>query len=186
MSFISIARVNALPATLEANTLYLVKSASTGLMEMTVTGNTSSEVRHLINEAEIQTMINNSVANFSNIRLTADIATRDALVLDHNSIVLVADATGDATVNAGAALYFYDVAGNTYTKVSEYESLDVVLEWSAIQNKPTSSVADIDDAVARKHSHANIATLDLLTQDANGNLLVNGQYPGTYIATTEW
>lgn len=186
MSFISIARVNALPATLEANTLYLVKSATTGLMEMTVTGNTNSEVRHLINETEIQSMINTSVANFSNIRLTADITARDALSLSHNSIVLVADATGDATVNAGAALYFYDVASNSYTKVSEYESLDVVLDWSAIQNKPTSSVADIDDAVARKHSHANIATLDLLTQDANGNLLVNGQYPGTWIATTEW
>lgn len=186
MAFIQIARVNALPATLEANTLYMVKSATTGLMEMVVTGTTNSEVRHLINESEIQTMINNSVSAFSNIRLVADITARDALVLDHNSIVLVANATGDATVSTGAALYFYDVTGNSYTKISEYESMDVVLDWSAIQNKPTSSVADIDDAVARKHSHANIATLDLLTQDANGNLLVNGAYPGTYIATTEW
>lgn len=186
MAFIQIARVNALPATLEANTLYMVKSATTGLMEMTVTGNSASEVRHLINEAEIQSMINNSVSAFSNIRLTADITARNALSLDHNSIVLVADATGDSTVNAGAALYFYDVVGNSFTKISEYESMDVVLDWSAIQNKPTSSVADIDDAVARKHSHANISTLDLLTQDANGNLLVDGAYPKTYIGTTEW
>jgi hypothetical protein len=84
-SFISIARVNALPATLAANTLYMVKSASTGLMELVVTGNSASEVRHLINEAEIQSMINTSVANFSNIRLAANIAGRDALALDHNS-----------------------------------------------------------------------------------------------------
>jgi hypothetical protein len=36
-------------------------------------------------------------------------------------------------------------------------------EWSLITNKPTSPIVDIDDAVSKKHSHANKAQLDLVT-----------------------
>jgi hypothetical protein len=39
-------------------------------------------------------------------------------------------------VQAGAALYFYEYANNSWYKVSEYESLDVVQDWSKIQNIP--------------------------------------------------
>lgn len=53
----------------------------------------------------------------------ADIAARDALVLSKSSFVLVADATGDLTVGAGAAMYFYNLADATFTKVAEYESM---------------------------------------------------------------
>ena len=52
------------------------------------------------------------------------------------------------------------VSDSTGTKIAEYESMDVVLQWNDIQGKPTSAVADIDDAVANRHSHANKALLD--------------------------
>ena len=57
----------------------------------------------------------------------ANIAARDALVLTKSSFVMVADATGDTTVKLGAALYFFNVADSSWTKVSEYESQDVVI-----------------------------------------------------------
>ncbi len=57
----------------------------------------------------------------------ANIAARDALVLTKTSFVMVADATGDATVNSGAALYFYNKVGSTYTKIAEYESMDLTI-----------------------------------------------------------
>lgn len=41
---------------------------------------------------------------------------------------------------------------------------NVNLEWANINGKPTSVVADIDDAVAKKHSHTNKALLDTYTQ----------------------
>lgn len=57
----------------------------------------------------------------------ADIAGRDLLDMTKNSLVLVADATADATVDAGAAMYFYNVADDSWLKIAEYESLDLVI-----------------------------------------------------------
>lgn len=72
---------------------------------------------------------------FNTTKIVADIAERDALSTDfHNSPVLVIDATGDTTVAAGAALYFwYDPDGDgalpeSWNKIAEYESLDI--DWS--------------------------------------------------------
>lgn len=58
-----------------------------------------------------------------------DIAARDALAagMTKNSFVMVADASADATVDVGAALYFRNVDTNTWTKVAEYESMDIVI-----------------------------------------------------------
>ena len=62
-------------------------------------------------------------------QLVEDIAARDALApsLTKNSFVLVSDASADATVDVGAALYFYNVAEESFLKIAEYESLDFVL-----------------------------------------------------------
>lgn len=88
----------------------------------------------------------------------------------------VVDATGDPTVTKGAAIYIWN--GTEWKKVSEMESLDVVLNWADIQDKPNSSVSDIDDAVSKRHEHTNKAVLDKLS-DAAGSLTYNG----TNIAT---
>lgn len=60
-------------------------------------------------------------------QLVADIAARDLLELTKNSFVLVSDASADATVDAGAALYFYNTGDDSYLKIAEYESLDIVI-----------------------------------------------------------
>ncbi len=49
---------------------------------------------------------------------------------------------------------------NDWLNIGPISSID----WSAITNKPTSSVADIDDAVAKRHTHANKALLDTYDQ----------------------
>jgi hypothetical protein len=61
-----------------------------------------------------------------------------------------------------------------YSKIAEYEGLDVTTTWDSLAGKPKSSVADLDDAVARKHSHSNLAQLELITQRADGEFLYNG------------
>ena len=45
--------------------------------------------------------------------------------------------------------------------------------WANVYDKPTSSVTEIDDAVARKHSHANATQLDKVSEDTNGKLTYN-------------
>lgn len=185
-SELNIARVAALPATPAANTMYFVKGGEAGLMDIYVTGATGTEIRHIISKAEISAMVTGSLGAFSNILVVSDIAARDALVLDRNAVVMVGDATGDATVAVGAATYMFDNATDTWTKLSEFAELDMVLTWDAIQGKPASTVAQIDAAVAQAHTHANMAVLNKFSQDANGIVMYDNKYIKPVIEGAEW
>lgn len=90
---------------------------------------------------------------------------------------------GDATVQSGGATYIYD--GSTFTKVSEAESLDVVARYGNLvdvthtvdeANDTVDYVqakkAELDDAIAKKHSHANAAILDQLVAQGNAGMFV--------------
>ena len=95
--------------------------------------------------------------------VVADIAARDALTSYESLRVHVLDATADSTVASGGAGYIYH--NSTWYKTYEDESLDQVIDWTDVQNKPTSSPANIDDAVNKRH-----------VQDADQYL----DYGGTY------
>lgn len=110
--------------------------------------------------------------------IAADITARDALKdteeLKAGDKCWVIDASADDTVTKGAALYIVesisgDPATPTWKKISEAESLDTIVKWAAIQDKPTSTVTDIDDAVTKKHEHANKAVIDELTEGTIGD-----------------
>ena len=57
---------------------------------------------------------------------------------------------------------------NIDTKIPTEYLYDVV--WESIQNKPTSSIDDIDDSVAKKHLHANKSALDMLDVNSTSGL----------------
>ena len=74
--------------------------------------------------------VSSAIGNFdqSNSAVyAANIAARDALTLTKNSFVLVADASADEWVEVGAALYFYNVSDDSFMRIAEYESLDLVI-----------------------------------------------------------
>jgi len=174
MAQLRIERVNSLPATLEPSTLYYVKSSDAGLVDLYVTGNDASEVRHLITKAEIQSLIASAVSGMAGaIVVVQDIEERDALTLTASTMVLVLDATSDETVQTGSALYVWDDSTGTWYKVAEYESLDLSLDWGSIQGGPASSPSAIDDAVAKSHTHSNKPILDGLGVDEEGSLTYN-------------
>lgn len=111
---------------------------------------------------------------------TANVAQGQLVwVTDASSVAETSEGAGDGIdtgVESGWAIFRKRVGvGINYgtidgwQKVAEAESLDVVVDWSSITNKPSSSVADIDDAVMKKHSHANKAVLDDIT-DSSGDL----------------
>lgn len=58
------------------------------------------------------------------------------------------DASADPTVDSGSATYVYSTAQSVWIKIAEAESMDVVLDWALIQNKPTAAVGAIDAAAA--------------------------------------
>ncbi len=122
------------------------------------------------------TSLASSVSGQSRMFVVEDIAGRDAIEAPEVGYqAWVKDATADPTVSSGAAKYIYEDEETGWVKTAEAESLDIVLSWADIQDKPASTAADIDDAVAKRHEHANKAeVLDKLSV-AGGNLTFDGK-----------
>ena len=94
-------------------------------------------------------------------------------------LVMVTDASEDPTVESGWAIYrrltnatdLTDLA--SWQKIAEKESLDVVVSWDNLKDKPTYTVSAIDAAVTNSHTHANKAVLDKLSEQ-DGVLCYDG------------
>ena len=192
-----IAKVAALPAQADRtpNTMYLVARVDSDSLEIHMTSSDGAATVHVPTKTEISAMIGGQIASFNNIRVVATYADMAALVAENNSmVVMVLDATGDATVATGGAAYVLQATGTaaapaaSYYKIYEYEALteNFVLNWSAIVGKPASSAAAIDDAVAKTHTHANKALLDGLAINPDGDLTLDGVAVGTVLVTATW
>jgi hypothetical protein len=80
----------------------------------------------------------------SHIVYKADIAARDAIPeASRTAMVVVLDASADATVTGGYAVYAWDANNTTWIKISEGESLDV--DFSVFFNHTTMTLDDITD-----------------------------------------
>ena len=148
-------------------------------IEIYVSNNAGTALRRLLTDTDIQGLIDTSISGLAGeMPIVADITARNALTLTKNTQVLVLDATGDATVQSGAATYLYRVSTTSWIKLSEAESMDLVLQWANIQGKPTSSAAAIDTAVTNSHVHnGNLTQLDKIGENASGLLTYNNSLP---------
>jgi hypothetical protein len=176
MSAVKVFKTTSVPAELVADAIYLVANGS--FVEMYVTSTTGVAKRIPI-ESDVQGWITTAMAGVNGVTIVADITARNALTPTANVFVYVADATGDTSVAAGAAMYLYNHGTTTWVKVTEYESLDLVMSWANLTGKPTSTPAAIDAAVTAA-THSNRAVLDLLS--VSGGLL---QYNGSPV-TVVW
>lgn len=186
MAQLKIRKVTALPATLEPSCLYIISTADPSIMDMYVSSSDGTTSRHIVNKSEIQDMINASLASFSSLDVYADIAARDAVAtptVPTHAIVL--DASADATVTSGAATYIYDPSTTQWYKISEAESMDVVLQWASIVGAPTSPISAIDDAVVKRHEHTNKTLLDSLS-DVGGDLHYLGAPIRAFLDEEAW
>lgn len=68
----------------------------------------------------------NGGGGISNITIVDNISERDMLNTTLYQHVIVKDATGDPTVTTGSAEYYFNVISNTWNKISEKESLDLI------------------------------------------------------------
>lgn len=186
MALVQFFKETALPGTPGNNSVYYVTDPNVNYVQMYVTS-TSGAVRRMPTIADITALITAQISASSKTTVVADITARNALSgLSIGSTAYVSNATGDATVAAGAASYIVTATGPTvWQKVTEYESLDLAVTWASLTGKPTSSVASIDLAVTNSHTHANKTQLDLLG-DSGGNLTYNGNIVKTEWSTTAW
>ena len=182
MPAIKIHKTTALPSTLEGHSIYLVApAAKPNYVEMYVTNADATAVRRVITEQDVINLI-----NARDIQIVNDIAARNALTPVNGQLVYVLNATGDPTVASGAASYLWKADTSEWIKLTEFESMDVIVLWSNIQGAPTSSPSAIDTAVANSHTHANKTQLDKIGEDGNGNFTYNGQPPRARLETAGW
>lgn len=187
MAIYQVFKETTLPGTLDAHSIYLVAPAARpDYVEMYVTGSSASTVKRIIDATRVQEMIDASVGGISGIGIVDDIAARDALSPTTNLQVFVLDASGDSTVTSGGATYLYRLSNTTWYKISEAESMDLVVTWASITGKPTSSAAAIDAAVSNSHTHANKTELDKIGEDVNGNLTYDGSLPVIEWTSEAW
>lgn len=181
-------KVTALPGSLAANSIYFVAPAARpDYVEIYVTNAAGDAARRVIDQSAIQAMIDAAVASGSGgAVIVDDIAARDAIVADNAQTVYVVDASADASVNSGGALYIWRASSSAWVKMSEAESLDLSLTWVAITGGPASSPALIDAAVTARHSHANMTELGKIGEDGDGNLTYGGARPVAPWASTGW
>lgn len=179
-------RVTSEPTELVANTIYLIQDGASDLA-ITVVGTTAASVRRTVARSAISTMISNAIAGLDNLSealVVANITARDALTPAHNVFCLVKDATGDVTVAAGAALYFYEFATETWIKLSEYESMDVVIPNQEILEDLSDDNGSL--AYGGQVVTPNRAILAALS-DSSGELQYNGQpIGGVTSGTNQW
>lgn len=188
MALVKFFKVLALPGVLEANAFYLVENNSFCESYLTDDAATAKSIGNTaMITAVAGPLIAAQLAAMNRVEIAANIAARNALAsADFNQLVLVLDATGDGTVAAGAASYVFRNSDNSWIKVAEYEAMDVALTWASITGKPASAPALIDDAVTKRHDHANKAALDKIG-DSAGSMTYDGQPVGsTNWTATDW
>lgn len=178
----------ALPGSLTANAIYLVApTARAGFVEIYVTNSAGDATRKVIDHTTVQNMIDAAMsAAEGGLVIVDDIDARDALSPDNGAQVLVVDASDDATVTSGAATYVWRESTEAWIKISEAESMDIQLTWSALTGKPSSSASQIDSAVTASHSHTNKTQLDKVGEDGSGNLTYGGTRPRQAWESTAW
>lgn len=180
--------VTTLPATLEPNAFYYV---SNNIVAESYLTDSAGVAKAVGNSIMINQLIADSLVEWektaNSMPIVPTIAERDALILtlEKNTFILVLDASSDATVDAGSALYAFDFATQTTYKIAEYESMDLTIQWTAIQGRPSSTPAQIDDSVGKAHAHSNKAVLDKFTE-ASGELLYGGETIASHWATKDW
>ncbi|GBF44508.1 hypothetical protein LPTSP2_38110 [Leptospira ellinghausenii] len=85
------------------------------------------------------------------VQIVNTIAERDALTPTVNLPVYVKDATGDTSVLIGGAFYLYELDSETWLKLSEMESMDIIQSWDNIVGKPTSYPASmIEESIYKR------------------------------------
>lgn len=183
-------KLTALPTPVVPNSIYFIAPAGApaGYMEIYVVHSDGSTVRSTLTRDQVQAMIDAAVASASGggTIIVNDIAARNALTPDNAQRVFVVNATGDATVTAGGAEYMWRANPAGWIKISETESQDLVLSWATLTGKPSSTPANIDDAVSKRHAHANMTELNQIGQDAQGQFTYAGARPRTVWEETAW
>jgi len=114
--------------------------------------------------------------SFNLVPTNTAIRVRDTVASQAN-LPLTGNTIGDGRVTTDTGhLYIWSIdasSGLLTDWIDQGNFVDV--DWSAISNKPSSSVSNIDDAISKKHSHTNQAALDNVSGTNTGDQDISGK-----------
>ena len=90
MTTLSVQKKNALPGSLTSNTLYLITGADANLLDIYLTNNDASIVRHVITKSEISSLINTGITDYtfnSLVSFVNDVNNRLDYLQTNNDII---------------------------------------------------------------------------------------------------
>lgn len=107
-------------------------------------------IQHELRIKALEKQVNELASKSANHEVRT-IAERDRMAgLAPGDLVYVANATMDESVATGGATYMY-LSNGSFHKISEDNELDRAITWAKLEDKPKSSVEDIDKAVEQAH-----------------------------------
>lgn len=175
MATFSIVKASVKPTTFQPNTVYIVNNTTSGQAELYFSSSDGTKLIPTLNSTSVSSQITTLVeaaaagGDFSQLEVVANIAARNALVLDKNTLVYVLDTTADGA--PGEAMYLYQFSTTTYKKLF---SSTTTVNWSNIIGAPSTSPTAIETAVTASHTHTNKSVIDKLTETGDGYLSFNG------------
>jgi len=156
-----IIKVLSLPVTLAPNTIYATKDGASGSI-LHLTNTLGSVVFSTPSLAVIDSRVASVTGGIVVYSTYADMTSSAAPTT--NTMLHVIDATGDTTVLAGGATYLYVLSTANYVKISEFESMDLILSWDNILNKPAVLATLSETAGKLYYNGAEVAMVSTATQ----------------------
>jgi len=157
-----IIKVLSLPATLAPNTIYATRDGESGSI-LHLTNRLGSVVFSTPSLAVIDSRVASVTGGI--VVYPTYAAMTGATAPTTNVMIHVIDATGDTTVLDGGATYLYVVATTSYVKISEFESMDLILTWENILNKPAVLATLSETAGKLYYNSAEVAMASTATQE---------------------
>jgi len=169
MSLINIRRVIALPATPDVNTLYFVRGSEANLMELVMVGDNASEIRHIVNKAEIAAMIAAAGGGGGGGGAATQLQTARTISATGDATWSVSfDGSGDVT--AALTLANTGIAEGTYTKVT-FDAKGRAISANVLTSSdiPNLDASKITSGILNRDTTGNAATADALKTARNIN-----------------
>lgn len=183
----SIVRLDALPSTLAANTMYVIRESGGTRVRLTFTGNDPSKVASTIGVNDVNSIITTALESFTSIYVFATYADMLTARPTANVLGFVKDARGDVNVSTPTATYVYEASANKWHLSSAAQGGgSQTVNWSEIIGRPSASVASIDLAASQTHTHTNMSVLNLMGVNAAGKLTYNGVQVSDINFSSNW
>ena len=195
ISKVNFIRLNALPTQWIPDSIYFIKnySPTDPIADLYITDMAGNPLR--VGNADLtQELIATFFHDKRIFKIFDDIAQRDQYIQsnpDYAQLFLVVDASDDPNVSSNSAFYGYRPAFTGHDAevffISDFESQNISLNWSNIENRPSSTVEAIDLAVASYQNlyDASLERVDeIYTPGKNPPVVSNGTYENSLLHYT--